>query len=112
LGSAVDQALRDAASAVSRHPAQTQPGGEILANKRKDMKIKGSKIAFFYFHLLFGIGTFQRVTAEKNNKFPPASRLTRKLWPATMSNSRNLSPPGRGAARVDSTDSNHHGHGF
>jgi hypothetical protein len=29
-----------------------QPSRDIRANKRKQMKIKESKIAFFYFHLL------------------------------------------------------------
>jgi hypothetical protein len=27
-------------------------------------------MAFFYFHLFFRIGTYQRVTGEKNEKFP------------------------------------------
>jgi hypothetical protein len=32
------------------------------------MKGKESKTAFIFFHLFFGIGTFQRVTADSNKK--------------------------------------------
>jgi hypothetical protein len=35
------------------------------------MKAKLLSFAFFYFHLFFGIGTFQRVMAEKNKKISP-----------------------------------------
>jgi hypothetical protein len=34
------------------------------------MKAKSLSLAFFSFHLFFGIGTFQRVTTEKNEKVP------------------------------------------
>jgi hypothetical protein len=36
------------------------------------MKIKASQTAFFWFHLFFGIGAFQRVTGKKMENFPPA----------------------------------------
>ena len=45
--------------------------GELFENKRKRTKAKESKIAFFCFLLLFGIGAFQWVMAEKSRKIPP-----------------------------------------
>jgi hypothetical protein len=36
------------------------------------MKENESKIAFISFHLFFRIGTFQRVTADSNQKIPSA----------------------------------------
>jgi hypothetical protein len=54
--------------------ARPQPG--LSANIRKQMKTNESKIAFFYFHLFFRIGNFQRVTADSNKKksFPLSHR--------------------------------------
>jgi hypothetical protein len=41
---------------------------ESLQSSRKKMKGNESKIAFICFHFLFGIGTFQQVTADSNKK--------------------------------------------
>jgi hypothetical protein len=43
------------------------------------MKAKGSKFAFFYFLLFFGIGTFQRVTSGKNKNFFPGAALASEV---------------------------------
>jgi hypothetical protein len=39
----------------------------------KQKQANESKIAFICFHLFFRIGTFQRVTPEKNKKFGAVS---------------------------------------
>jgi len=45
------------------------------------MKGKESKRAFIFFHLFFGTGTFQRVTADSNKKTFPPSRAVAKAAP-------------------------------
>jgi hypothetical protein len=74
-----------------------QPARELVASKRKHMRVNGSKFASFYFLLFPRIGTFQRVASEKNRKILTASQLARKLLSLTISNSRGLSAPGRPA---------------
>jgi hypothetical protein len=49
---------------------QIQPSGEIHSSKRKKVKGNESKIAFVFFHLFFGIVTFQMVTPDSNKNFP------------------------------------------
>ena len=48
---------------------------QIKAHKRKQKKINASKIAFFYYRLFFGIGSFQWVTADSNKNFLPSPKL-------------------------------------
>jgi hypothetical protein len=51
-------------------------GIQIKAHKRKQKKINASKIAFFYYRLFFGIGSFQWVTADSNNKISPLAETS------------------------------------
>ena len=53
--------------------------GEPFETERKRTKAKESKFAFFYFLLVFGIGTFQWVTAEKSEKISPLLRFASGL---------------------------------
>jgi hypothetical protein len=76
-----------------------QPQRELPASKSKLMKINESKIAFIYFHLFFGIGTFQRVTAEKNKNSSPDLANPFRLQAGvsdhvTISVGRAAEPPG------------------
>jgi hypothetical protein len=64
-------------------PPTADAGREI---KCKQMKGKESKRAFIRFHLLFGIGTFQRVTEDSNKKI---------LFPVTLCLERHTSPQPR-----------------
>ena len=68
-----------------------QPRREFHESQRKKKK-KGNSLsfAFFCFLLLFGIGTFQRVTAEKSEKFFSLSDSRGGLW---SNGSNSLSPP-------------------
>jgi hypothetical protein len=62
------------------------------------MQIKESKFVFFYFHLFFGIGTFQRAMPKKNKNFSRPSTRALGCGLDGFSNSRELSPPGCGPA--------------
>jgi hypothetical protein len=57
-----------------------QPEREFLERRGKKVKRKESKFAFVSFHFLFGIGTFQRVMAEKNKKSFPSAHSRLGLW--------------------------------
>jgi hypothetical protein len=63
------------------------------------MQVNESKIAFICFHLLFGIGTFQWVTADSNKKIPDplslvvynlCSVLSPRATPPTPSLTRSM----------------------
>jgi hypothetical protein len=58
-----------------RWSSRMQPEGESFASQSKPTKLKESKMAFFrfffYFLLVFGIGTFQWLMAEKSRKNLP-----------------------------------------
>jgi hypothetical protein len=60
--------------------ARIQPEREFRESKGKEMKAKESKLAFFYFLLFFRIGTFQRVTSEKNKKLRVRRNSRPRLW--------------------------------
>jgi hypothetical protein len=57
-----------------------QPKREFDSNKRKQMKINDSKIAFFYLRLFFRIGTFQWVAPDSNRIFSPFIWSSRWLY--------------------------------
>jgi len=63
------------------------------------MKAKRLSFVFFYFHLFFRIGTFQRFTAEKKEN-PEPSQIARKT---SQSPSSSVSPR---PARVGSDNEN------
>jgi hypothetical protein len=54
------------------------------------MKANESKIAFICFHLFFRIGTFQRVTAEKNKKFSRRLNSPPRLCARPLTRMRHL----------------------
>jgi hypothetical protein len=59
---------------------EVQPNREIRANKSKFMKGNDSENPFIFFHFLFLIGRFQRVTVEKNKKISAYLNSRFGLW--------------------------------
>ena len=59
---------------------EIQPYGEICSNKGKFVKGNESENAFIFFHFLFLIGRFQRVTVEKNKKISAYLNSRFGLW--------------------------------
>jgi hypothetical protein len=55
------------------------------------MQAKESKNAFVCFHLFFGIGTFQWVTADSNKKIRLRLKLARRVVIGNVSSSRDSS---------------------
>ena len=80
-----------------------QPGREFHESERKKKKEKERKFTFFCFLLVFGIGTFQRVTAEKSEKFLPVSDSRAGLW---SNGSNNLVGRRKAGAEMDSANEN------
>jgi hypothetical protein len=67
-------AAQGSAEAIPSAGSSSPPAAQVIqasANKRKQMKINVSKIAFFYLRLFFRIGTFQWVTGDSNKKIRP-----------------------------------------
>jgi hypothetical protein len=70
-------------------------GASLRESKGKQMKAKRLSFAFFCFLLFFGIGAFQRVTGEKNEKIS----LSPTRLPGCAHSALALLSPGR-TARV------------
>jgi hypothetical protein len=67
------------------------------------MKGKESKRAFIFFHLFFGIGTFQRVTADSNKKTFPRPAPSRRLHPVLNTGPKKQSKRLGGHWEINST---------
>jgi hypothetical protein len=65
------------------------------------MKENESKIAFISFHLFFRIGTFQRVTADSNQKF--LSAMVHAFYGGLLKFSLSLPGPDHALARTGHT---------
>ena len=73
------------------------------ANERKRKEKKGNSLSFVFFLLVFGIGTFQRVTAEKSEKFFSLSDSRGGLW---SNGSNSLAGRRKAGPEMDSANEN------